>query len=158
MSSCPSTKMQKVDAVWNKQENGCTEGKKCSEFHPKMCPASMTKGKCMDKKCNFMHVRGTRASKDSEKKEETEQTNSAEKSASLTKESFLEMIHLLRKELREVVMNQTTQIPLQHLPQQMGPQILSNPYQQRPFQAALPQTLSEPQVDLQKWLHRPSQQ
>ena len=53
------------------KKKGCNQGKKCTEFHPKMCPASMTKGKCTDLKCRFMHVKGT-CKIDSDQKDDTD--------------------------------------------------------------------------------------
>ena len=43
-----------------KQPEGCNLGKKCSHFHPKMCPSSITKRICLDEKCQFTHVKGTK--------------------------------------------------------------------------------------------------
>ena len=41
--------------------NGCTKGRsKCEDWHPSMCPSSMTKGECMDTSCKHWHVAGTK--------------------------------------------------------------------------------------------------
>lgn len=43
-----------------KSPAGCNLGKKCSFFHPKMCPSSISKKVCFDEKCQFTHVKGTK--------------------------------------------------------------------------------------------------
>ena len=46
-----------------RQPDGCNKGKQCSEFHPKMCPTSITKNECFDIDCTGAHVRGTNFTK-----------------------------------------------------------------------------------------------
>ena len=43
-----------------RQPNGCNLGRKCTSYHPKMCPSSVTKKVCYDDKCQFTHVKGTK--------------------------------------------------------------------------------------------------
>ena len=42
-----------------RQPRGCKLGKKCPDFHPKMCINSLRKGECFDESCKFSHVKGT---------------------------------------------------------------------------------------------------
>ena len=43
---------------------GCANGKNCTDFHPKMCAMSLTKGECFDPSCELKHVKGTCRKKD----------------------------------------------------------------------------------------------
>ena len=42
------------------RRSGCTLGKKCSSFHPKVCFSSLFKKSCLKKNCRFHHIKGTR--------------------------------------------------------------------------------------------------
>ena len=107
-----------------KSDKGCNLGKKCSDFHPKMCPTSITKLECYDTKCNLCHVKNTKrkrdipqkskppeeaalqkpdASTDQCQKESTGAQCESSNEASSLQQSFLDQINLLRKELQEVV-------------------------------------------------------
>ena len=46
-----------------KKNLGCNLGKKCTAFHPKMCPTSIAKSECFDPKCQLSHVKGTKRRK-----------------------------------------------------------------------------------------------
>ena len=104
---------------------GCNEGNKCKDFHPKMCPMSITKSECFDLSCTLCHVKGTRRKRLPEKSaktrsdgaktpvwDETRSGQSAPNSAAdkesstitdFSKVSFLDQINLLKKELQEAV-------------------------------------------------------
>jgi len=42
-----------------KQPSGCNKGKKCKDFHPKMCPSSISKKECFNHGCHLTHIKGT---------------------------------------------------------------------------------------------------
>ena len=43
-----------------RQPNGCNLGKRCKQFHPLMCMDSLKKSECLNEKCTFNHIKGTR--------------------------------------------------------------------------------------------------
>ena len=132
--------------------NGCNKGKKCGDFHPKMCPASITKNLCLDTKCKYSHVKGSwgekawkRANKPPDPpKSSGESTNSKQakkvlpvdhppvtapdNQTSKSQEPFLELRRLIREEMLEA-MDKRIALALSQLPQihhQM-------PFQQHPM-------------------------
>ncbi|MPC92362.1 hypothetical protein E2C01_087448 [Portunus trituberculatus] len=42
------------------ERTGCRLGRKCSDAHPKICNASLQKRECMNKKCTYVHIKGTK--------------------------------------------------------------------------------------------------
>ena len=128
---CPflhPTRCKKLLVYGTKQPDGCNLGRKCTSFHPKMCPSSITKRICFDDKCQFTHVKGTKRkpSRRESSKMEAKIPDKNQPKASLSesskstlpkspdnlqvpaedptsKSSFLEMISLLKKELCEAM-------------------------------------------------------
>ena len=100
-----------------KTGKGCNLGKKCADFHPKMCPSSIAKSVCYDEKCTLCHVKGTKRKlpqQDRLNHREKAEVTTDNQSESYTKkpdnapsknedQSFLMHINLLRKEIQEVV-------------------------------------------------------
>ena len=43
-----------------RQPHGCNLGKSCKLFHPLMCLDSLRKSECLDEKCTYQHIKGTR--------------------------------------------------------------------------------------------------
>lgn len=41
-------------------KRGCKKGKSCKDFHPKMCPSSVSTHECLNTMCKLYHVKGTR--------------------------------------------------------------------------------------------------
>lgn len=102
---------------------GCNKGSKCEDFHPKMCPLSISRGECLDESCTLCHVKGTRRKRSTDPKnavkddrKEAEPQTSKDKIASSGQlkqqnsststnhtESFLDHINLLKKELQEAM-------------------------------------------------------
>ena len=131
------------------QPNGCNLGRKCTAFHPKMCPSSITKRECFDEKCNFTHVKGTKRRKSSatlnpksaKLPPEKNSVNSSQSSSAsplnatdrdkaipsvdvnteLHQQSFLEMIRLLKTELTEAIETKIA-TAMSQLPQYRTPQ------------------------------------
>ena len=106
----------------HEQVKDATKASKCENFHPKMCPLSISKGECLDASCTLCHVKGTRrkppkdserdakadrkeakpqASKDNNVSGQSKEKNSTDSSSHT--ESFLDQISLLKKELQEVM-------------------------------------------------------
>ena len=85
----------------NKQR-GCNLGKKCKDFHPKMCFDSIRKGKCFSESCRHAHIKGTTRKPKEIKNDVTQNNNSSEKidetSKSPEPNHFLEVVGLLKKE------------------------------------------------------------
>lgn len=108
---------------------GCNKGSKCTDFHPKMCPLSISKGECFDLSCTLCHVKGTkRRLTKPDKPDKVNGENSTQNTASPPNksppseptakiesidtlptdersfnDSFLVQINLLRKELQEAM-------------------------------------------------------
>ena len=61
-TKCPfkhPARCQKLLNHGTKQPNGCNKSKSCPDFHPKMCPTSITKRQCFANDCHLIHVKGT---------------------------------------------------------------------------------------------------
>ena len=43
-----------------RQPHGCNRGKSCKQFHPLMCMDSLKKSECLNEKCTYNHIKGTR--------------------------------------------------------------------------------------------------
>ena len=90
------------------KNKGCKLGKKCPEFHPKMCFNSIQKSKCVDTECTLMHIRGTWKKPAKSPKNDAQQSHHAvdEQTTSNKTESsdsFLEMVRLLEVKLMEAM-------------------------------------------------------
>ena len=77
----------------------------------------MTKGKCIDPQCTLVHVKGTWSIERTKKPpntpkkclgEQAQKEKENDSQPNFTKESFLEMVHLLKKELKEDMDKQIT--------------------------------------------------
>ncbi len=151
----------------SKQPDGCNKGKSCTDFHPKMCPMSMTKHQCFDISCQLVHVRGTIRRRPANDKEvatgarsKTPAPNAPLKPPSAQEEpppapksppldgqpsSFLELARLIKEELMEA-MDTKIALAISQIPQQMPsafpppmPQYLHHlPYQPTPPMNYLP--------------------
>ena len=44
----------------NRSPQGCTSGRACEYFHPKMCPTSLSKRECFKADCKLKHIMGTK--------------------------------------------------------------------------------------------------
>ena len=115
-----------------RSNKGCNLGKKCSDFHPKMCPMSISNLECFDSKCNLCHVKGTKRRRDvpPPSKHNKSSVTRAEETSSIQKgkppkdeelpdsttklddlkQSFLDQINLLKKEFQEVVDQKITNL------------------------------------------------
>ena len=121
-TGCPFThpeRCKKLLAHGTDKVKGCNFGrKKCKSFHPKMCPSSITKSKCYDDKCTFLHVKGTKfrrkdanSSQPSKQKpieDHLDNKNTGTKSDNAVvpteceNQSFLQMVRLLTQEVKEL--------------------------------------------------------
>ena len=145
---CPYVHPKRCSKLMNhgtRAEKGCNKGKKCKDFHPKMCPLSISKSECFDLSCSLCHVKGTkrRPSQKTVKAEKGVSKETAEvvdsslptadsKSSTTTgfteEQSFLGRINLLKKELQEVMDNK-----LESLLVQLQSKQTSQPIPQLPF-------------------------
>lgn len=81
-------------------KNGCNKSKHCEFFHPKMCPTSITKLECFDDKCQFYHVKRTKRKRESG--DPSTRNISQSHSQTTRKDHFLEVVHLMRTEMRSM--------------------------------------------------------
>lgn len=84
----------------NKNQKGC-KVKKCTFFHPKLCPKSLQERKCKALKCPFSHLQGTRE----RPKIQGDSSSVGKKSSPVEKidqSSFLEALKTVTMELRNV--------------------------------------------------------
>ena len=56
---------------------GCVKGRDCKYFHPKLCRDSVTKRECLNKDCNFNHLKFTRRRKEEVHKDSIQVTKKA---------------------------------------------------------------------------------
>ena len=106
---------------------GCSKGSKCEDFHPKMCPLSISRGECLDDSCTLCHVKGTRRKRSTDprnavrkeaeppalkenlassgqlKQQNGSTGNNSSTSKCHNESSFLDQINLLKKELQEAM-------------------------------------------------------
>ena len=132
---------------------GCNLGSSCKDFHPKMCPMSITKAECFDQSCTHCHVKGTKRRKVPLKKPETNRSNSNDKDSPPQSEkppdqSFLGQINLLKKELQERMESKITAlVQMKSQPSAVHPATLKNnplvtptqQFQQAPTLQTIPQ-------------------
>ena len=60
---CPFLHPKRCSKLMNhgtRANKGCNKGNKCKDFHPKMCPLSISKSECFDASCTLCHVKGTK--------------------------------------------------------------------------------------------------
>ena len=158
-SNCPflhPERCQKLLLYGSSQPKGCNLGKKCTHYHPKMCPTSITKRECFDDKCNFTHVKGTKrkpvASPSKSSGQRTgikdpptppKATNSDDDLSS--NPSFLSMMSLIKKELIEALDSKIATV-ISQLPQfNPGRQgFYQSPFQPPMFPTLFPPTQAPP--------------
>ena len=96
----------------NKGPNGCTLGRaKCTNYHPKMCHTSLTRGYCYEGECKLRHVSGTKrdlsgTNNISQKKHKTEiRNNETNKTVKKSNEQgdFLGVLHRLKVDMLEAM-------------------------------------------------------
>ena len=158
---CPYVHPKRCSKLMNhgtRAGKGCNKGKKCKDFHPKMCPMSIAKSECFDLSCSLCHVKGTRRRPSpkpvkpdkvgSKEEEESKDTAKAEacsakptadnrspmKNDTTEGESFLGQISLLKKELQEA-MDKKLESLLTHMQsKQTSQQMPQLPFQLAPTQ------------------------
>ena len=121
---CPYNHPKRCAKLMNhgtRATKGCNLGNKCKDFHPKMCPLSLSKSECLDLECALCHVKGTKrrvvpskspTTKSESAKPQDNKVSASTEVDSLNKsslnESFLCQVNLLKKELQEMVENKLT--------------------------------------------------
>ena len=123
-----------------RQPRGCNQGRKCKDFHPRMCISSLRKGECFSDSCRYNHVKGT-------KRQPPVGTNHMQEKLVHQKPAtgtnigfernnqpgnFLDVIHLLKKEIMDMFNNKLEAIQTQV--QQLQQVNLSQIYPQHPHQ------------------------
>ena len=94
----------------NKNPHGCSKGKECLKFHPKMCPSSLAHSQCLNDTCSLYHIKGTRRlnskaanltlkQRDKHDESQARPRKSQESSESITQESFLEVLNSWKSDL-----------------------------------------------------------
>ena len=113
----------------NKTPRGCSEGRTCSKFHPQICNNSLTRGECLNDKCTFPHIKGTRRLNSPPKRTQVERQVDRGPEAGVTRmggnmesgnnqEDFLSALAVLKKELMDSF--ETKILNLQAQIQQVG--------------------------------------
>ena len=136
----------------NKGPRGCSEGSKCPKFHPQICSSSLTRGECLNEKCTFPHVKGTRRSntpalrspdwKQSECRPRSGGTKMGSNKEKSNQEDFLGALAVLKMELMESFEKklQTLQVQIQQVstaePIQFYPQTYRYHQRAAPHQVA----------------------
>ena len=140
-----------------KQPSGCNKGKKCKDFHPKMCPSSISKKECFNHGCHLTHIKGTTRKpkktileKDSNKQDQ-KQTNKptiqVENVELKEPGSFLELARLIKEELMEA-MDQKIALAITQHPQLHQPRLglqQQNQMQQQPVLVPQHQEITQQQ-------------
>ena len=116
-------------------------GKKCKDFHPKMCFGSIKKGECFSENCRFAHIKGTKRQPSSIKNNLL--TKNEETQKYTAPDHFLEVVRLLREEILDTLNQKvdSMQNQLQHLQQIYQsplPASLPTQYQIQPIQIPRP--------------------
>lgn len=115
----------------NRGPHGCTLGRMCQHFHPKMCLTSISRRECFKEDCKLRHVTGTkRKSTDREPESQTAPQSNTPQTTS-NGNPFLEELKAMRAEL----MNQLDQrlaafqraSPIAEPPTQAPPQATAVP-------------------------------
>ena len=122
-------------------------GKKCKDFHPKMCFDSIKKGECFSENCRFAHIKGTKRQPSSIKNNVTHHNNLLTKNEKTQKytapDHFLEVVRLLREEILDTLNQKVDSMhnQLQHLQQTYQsplPASLPTRYQIQPIKIPRP--------------------
>ena len=101
----------------SKGPRGCTKGKECERFHPKMCTSSLNHRECLNDSCSLYHVKGTqrlnsrhptsKRNSDEKARRQDKQYSQPQKNTppppADTQEVFLEMLRAWQKELMATV-------------------------------------------------------
>ena len=143
---------------------GCNLGSKCKDFHPKMCPMSISKSECIDQKCTLSHVKGTKrklaqvkgiatvGKANSQSIKSSVVTNTTDDDSS--NQSFLDQVSLLKKELVEMMDCKMTAL-FQTNHQRKLPSQNCNPERSK---EVAPQLQSAPQANRQPLSNQPQAQ
>lgn len=68
---------------------GCTRGKECRYFHPKLCQSSVSKRVCLNVDCKYVHLKNTRRSKNvANTKEHSQRVHKVSESESVMKRGY----------------------------------------------------------------------
>ena len=96
-----------------KGPRGCSKGKECEQFHPKMCPSSIKFRECLNESCCLYHVKGTarmnsrksdpKSDPKPKSKHQEKYDKPTEESAGNTQEDFLGMLKAWQKEMMATI-------------------------------------------------------
>ena len=106
---------KKLTKHGNRSPDGCTLGRACDSFHPKMCPGSLSKRVCQKADCKLRHVTGTKRQQtdsptNKSKKQETDPVS--------LQDHFLEAIRMMRSDIMQELDQR-----LAHLLKPLSPQL-----------------------------------
>ena len=132
----------------NKGANGCKDGNKCINFHPKMCPDSIKNRTCFDLQCNLVHVKGTQRKRiinqNNLNNEQFFETNETKLQKAVNKNqnnenlNFLEIIQNFKKEIFEQLESKLAN--LVHIQTQHQLNQIHHPHQPQQFQTNITQS------------------
>ena len=92
----------------NRNPRGCSSGSDCPKFHPRVCSSSLSRGECLNEKCSYPHIKGTRRlntpvirspdRRQFNRRHQMEDSEMGEK-GTYNKEDFLSALAVLKMEL-----------------------------------------------------------
>ena len=93
----------------NRSSRGCQGN--CMSFHPRMCSRSLKKGECLNDRCTFVHVKGTKRKKGNageelkgdEKKIDPEKKNEPPHKHADNSKDFLDILHDFKTKILETM-------------------------------------------------------
>ena len=137
---------------------------KCDKFHPKLCYAALNTKECFKPACPFWHIKGTKRSPDSDKKEESTPQETKEELQSnpflgsvqsqvtqilqqqqeALKIQMMQFMQQMHQEMKSFAANQQVRVPLQMMQQTPNPPATNSQTQFNPSQPQLFHQMAKP--------------
>ena len=106
----------------NQSPHGCTKGRACDSYHPRMCSSSLRRRQCYNSDCKLRHVKGTaRKQKDVAQQEETRSQPQNDNV------NFLEALNAMKAEIMNSLEQRLSALQPVHHPVHQHPQIARPP-------------------------------
>lgn len=106
----------------NRGPSGCTLGRSCDKFHPKMCPSSLSKRECFKSDCKLRHIPGTKRKKTEADPELPTTVANNTNTQNLDPNHFLDMMQAMEARILNVLEQRFTSLTTtQHMAQEQAP-------------------------------------
>lgn len=102
----------------NRTPNGCTLGRECEYFHPKMCQSSLRKKECFNDDCKLKHITGTKRRPSPSSQDPGTSTNTSPSSTS-DGNAFLEALQAMQADIMRAMDQRFAALQVVH-PMAMG--------------------------------------